>query len=51
MGVRTKNKKHATTFLLPIPELLEVVKDWDREVRKVNPEGLWFAPFSPRQGL
>jgi integrase len=43
MGVRTKNKKHATTFLLPIPELLEVVKDWDHEVRKVNPDGLWFA--------
>lgn len=29
-----------------IPELLEVVKDWDHEVRKGNPEGLWFANLS-----
>jgi integrase len=43
LGVRTKNKKHATTYLLNIPELLEVVNDWDREVRRGNPGGLWFA--------
>jgi len=29
LGVRTKFKKHATTYLLPVPELLQVVRDWD----------------------
>ena len=51
MGVRTKFKKHATTYLLDIPDLLDVVRDWDREVRKVcGNDGLWFAPFSPDTG-
>jgi len=48
LGVRTKNNKHATTFLLPIPELLEVVNEWDKEIRGVlSQEGFWFAPFLP----
>lgn len=47
LGVRTKNRKHATTYLLKIPELLKVVKDWDDEVRLLLPSnGFWFAPFS-----
>lgn len=51
LGVRTKFKKRATTFLLPLPELLEVVATWDREVRALLPaEGLWFAPLSPETG-
>lgn len=48
LGVRTKNKKHAKTFLLPIPELFQVVRDWDNYVRSMLPDhGFWFAPFAP----
>ena len=51
LGVRTKNGKHATTFLLDIPELLEIVQEWDKLVRSALPEhGYWFAPFSPDTG-
>ena len=51
LGVRTKNRKSAKTFLLPIPELLEVIKEWDKEVRYIVPEnGYWFAPLHPRTG-
>jgi site-specific recombinase XerD len=32
LGVRTKNGKHATTYLLDIPELLHVVQSWHDEV-------------------
>jgi len=32
-GVQTKNSKAAVTFLLPIPDLLEVVKAWDTYMR------------------
>lgn len=51
LGVRTKNRKYGVTALLDIPELLEVVKDWDKEVRSHLPiEGFWFAPLSPDTG-
>jgi len=51
LGVRTKFKKHATTFLLNIPDLLQVVRDWDREVRNAcNNSGFWFAQLSPDTG-
>lgn len=51
MGVRTKNSKVAKTFLLDIPELLQVVQEWDNEVRAVLPDtGFWFAPLSPQTG-
>jgi integrase len=51
LGVRTKFKKHATTYLLDIPELMSVVKDWDKEVRAAsNNLGIWFAPISPETG-
>lgn len=51
MGVRTKNSKAAKTFLLDIPELLQVVQEWDNEVRAVLPDtGFWFAPLSPQTG-
>lgn len=50
-GVRTKNSKRATTFLLPIPELLDVVKDWDEVVRNVMPESApWYAPIDSQWG-
>ena len=51
LGVRTKFNKHATTYLLNIPDLLFVIRDWDREVRQIcGNDGLWFAPFSPETG-
>ncbi len=51
LGVRTKNRKFGITYLLPIPELLKVVQDWDNEVRSKLPlNGLWFASFSPQTG-
>lgn len=51
LGVRTKNSKHAKTFLYNIPELLKVVKQWDDEARTVlPPNGFWFAPLSPETG-
>lgn len=51
LGVRTKNQKHGTTFLLDIPELLKIVQEWDDEVRAIlPPNGFWFAPLSPDTG-
>jgi site-specific recombinase XerC len=51
LGVRTKGRKAAKTYLLDIPELLAVVRDWDNKVRAVLPEsGFWFAPFSMDTG-
>lgn len=48
LGVRTKNSKPAKTNLLDIPILLEVIKNWDDEVRTMLPDtGFWFAPLSP----
>ena len=50
-GVRTKNSKKATTFLLPIPELLKVVETWDRQVRTVLPRTTpWYAPIKSEWG-
>lgn len=51
LGVRTKNRKSSKTFLLAIPELLQVVQDWDNEVRAIlPPNGFWFAPLSFQSG-
>jgi integrase len=51
LGVRTKNRKAAKTTLLNIPELLEIVKAWDKEVRSVLPlRGFWFSPLSSETG-
>ncbi len=51
LGVRTKFTKKATTFLLDVPELMRVVKEWDQEVRSKLPEtAYWFAPLSPETG-
>jgi integrase len=47
LGVRTKFNKHATTYLLDIPDLLEVVKEWDNEVRSIlTSDSLRFAHIS-----
>ncbi len=51
LGVHTKFGKHATTYLLDIPDLLEVVKDWDKRIKTVLPDNnFWFAPISPDTG-
>jgi integrase len=51
LGVRTKNCKKATTFLLPIPELLDVVATWDDLVRsELPPSALWYASIFNRWG-
>lgn len=51
LGVKTKFKKHATTFLYNIPELLVVVKEWDQFVRSnLSSDCYWFAPLSPETG-
>lgn len=47
-GVHTKNSKAAVTYLLNIPFLLEVVREWDDEVRGLLPESApWFAVLTP----
>ena len=51
LGVRTKFSKHATTYLLNVPELNSVIEDWDQLVRSTVPEdGYWFAPFNTLEG-
>lgn len=51
LGVRTKFRKHATTYLLKIPELLEVVQEWDDFVRsQLSKNDPWFANISPETG-
>ncbi len=44
MGVMTKNRKSAVTYLLDIPDLLAVVGDWDQYVRSHLPDS---APWYP----
>ena len=51
LGVATKNGKRATTYLLPIPELLSVAQMWDDVVRvKLSSTTPWYAPVSSRWG-
>jgi site-specific recombinase XerC len=51
LGMRTKNNKYGDTTLLKIPDLLNVVRAWDKEIRSVlPPNGLWFAPLLPSNG-
>lgn len=46
-GVKTKNRKAAITYLLPIPEIRMVVERWDQRVRReLSPEALWYANLS-----
>ena len=43
-GVHTKNSKAAVTYLLNIPDLLEVVRDWDASLRnRLPPDAYWYA--------
>ena len=45
LGVRTKNAKSATTYLLDVPELLSIVAAWDAFIRARLPEtAMWYTP-------
>src|SRR5690606_21910065 len=47
LGIVTKNRKAATTFLLDVPDLLDVVKQWDASLRgKASDEDLWYPVLS-----
>jgi integrase len=51
LGVATKNGKRATTYLLPIPELLSVVQKWDDVVRSKLPSTIpWYLPITSQWG-
>ncbi len=46
LGVLTKNQKHATTYLLNVPILVDVVQAWDTVVRSQLPSSaMWYAPI------
>ena len=51
LGVHTKFGKKATTFLLPIPKLMDIVSEWDEIVRKNLPHNYpWYAPIKQQWG-
>jgi len=51
LGVKTKFRKHASTYLINIPEILEVVKEWDDFVRsRLTKDHPWYANISPETG-
>jgi integrase len=51
LGVATKNGKRATTYLLPIPELLSVAQRWDDVARlKLPLTTPWYASISAKWG-
>jgi integrase len=51
LGVATKNGKRATTYLLPVPELLVVAQTWDELVRSNVPATApWYAPVAAHWG-
>ena len=51
LGVKTKNGKHATTHLLPIPELIDVVEKWDTFIRsQCSLDQLWYPPIKNNWG-
>lgn len=51
LGVKTKFSKYGTTQLLPFPDLIEVVKNWDSKIRgKLPDDCFWFSPLSSDTG-
>jgi len=50
LGVRTKGRKAAITYLLPIPELLDRVRSWDQRVRSLPSSALWYSTLT-RDGM
>lgn len=46
-GVHTKNSKAEKTYLLNIPELMAIVREWDQTVRAALPaDAYWYAHLS-----
>jgi site-specific recombinase XerC len=51
LGVKTKNGKRATTYLLPIPKLLNVIESWDLYIRSKLPStARWYTPIESQRG-
>lgn len=52
LGVRTKNRKAAITYLLRIPELQTVIQSWNNLLAtfRLPPSALWYATLS-RDGM
>jgi site-specific recombinase XerD len=51
LGVRTKNLKTATTYLLNIPDLLAAIEEWDSFVRAhLSPMAMWYPPVISQWG-
>ena len=51
LGVHTKNSKNARTVLYPIPELIKILVEWEKEIKAVLPDnGFWFPPLDPATG-
>jgi len=51
LGVHTKFGKKATTFLLPIPQLIDAVSEWDNVARANLPHNYpWYAPVEQQWG-
>lgn len=55
LGVRTKNRKAANTFLLPqsdLDDLRAIARAWDAKVREaLGDGGLWYAVLDPDGGF
>ncbi len=51
LGVKTKFRRSAVTYLLEIPELMTVVAEWDAFVRAQLPStAMWFTPIVSQLG-
>ena len=51
LGVKTKNIKSATTYLLNIPDLTLIVAKWDSFIRAgLPPSAPWYTPIISRWG-
>jgi len=51
LGVKTKNTKSATTYLLNLPDLMLVVAKWDSFIRSCLPlNAPWYTPVISRWG-
>lgn len=50
LGVRTKNRKAALTYLLQIPELLTVLQTWQARLLNLPATALWYATLT-RDGM
>lgn len=51
LGMRTKNKKSAITYMLDIGPVIHYVCEWDAFVRhKLPPSGFWFTPLNSTTG-